>query len=288
MTGYLIINRYFSTPKLREQYDMLIKAFSKKGVSLTPRFNDSFCIDVTGDEIKDKPDFVLMWDKDVFLAKALEGQGIRLFNNSKSIEICDDKATMHVVLGANNVPCPNTVIAPMTYPNIGYDNLEFVEQAGKRLGFPMIIKLSRSSYGMGVFLAKDLFEAQNIMSSVRETAILQHYEQDSFGTDVRVFVVGGKAICAVKRSNDNDFRSNVEQGGRMEHIRLDGEMAELAQAAANATGAEYAGVDLIYGKDGLLVCEVNTSAHFGTLYRVSAINMAEYIADYVTEQIYGM
>ena len=288
MTGYLIVNRYFSTPKLLEQYDMLVKAFSKRGVQLILRRNDEFCLDVTGENLADKPDFAIMWDKDIMLAKSLEMQGVRLFDSASSIEICDDKASMHLALAARGVKCPKTIIAPMTYPNIGYDNMDFVAKAGEKLGFPMVIKLSRSSYGMGVFLAKDLFEAQNIMSSVRETAILQQYLPESFGKDVRVFVVGGKAICAVMRSNEHDFRSNVEQGGRMEYINLTLEMATLAESAAVAVEADYVGVDLIYGRDGLVVCELNTSAHFGTLYRVSAIDMAEHIADHVVEQVYAL
>ena len=74
----------------------------------------------------------------------------------------------------------------------------------------------------------------------------------------------------------------------MECINLTQEMATLAEAAAKAVGADYVGVDLIYGQGGLVVCELNTSAHFGTLYRVGAIDMAEYIADHVVEQVYAL
>ena len=106
MTGYLIVNRYFSTPKLLEQYDMLVKAFSKRGVQLILRRNDEFCLDVTGENLVGKPDFAIMWDKEIMLAKTLEMQGVRLFDSASSIEICDDKASMHLALAARGVKCP--------------------------------------------------------------------------------------------------------------------------------------------------------------------------------------
>lgn len=282
----LIYNKFFKTPKLQEQYDMFIKAFSKRNVELELRDNASFCFDLSQPLCSTEYDFGIMWDKDIPLARCLEKSGLRLFNSANAIELCDDKSLMHLAMHDMQVACPSTIIAPMTFTNIGFNNMDFVQVAGEKLGYPMIVKQAKSSYGMGVYLAKDLFQAQSIVSSIKDRVILQNYVSSSFGKDVRVFVVGGKAICAVQRENEQDFRSNVEQGGRMNSIDMTQEMAQLAQLASLSVGADYVGVDLLYGESGMLVCELNTSAHFGTLFRVSGVNMADEIADFVCRQIY--
>ncbi len=282
----LIYNKFFKTPKLQEQYDMFVKAFASRGVELELRDNASFSFDLSQPTHTTEYDFGIMWDKDIPLATCLEKSGLRLFNSAKAVELCDDKALMHIAMHDMRVACPKTIIAPMTFTNIGFNNMDFVKRAGDVLGYPMIIKQARSSYGMGVYLAQDLFQAQNIVGSIKDRVIMQSYVSSSFGKDVRVFVVGGNAICAVQRENEMDFRSNVEQGGRMHSIDMTEQMATLACQAAQSVGADYVGVDLLFGENGMLVCELNTSAHFGTLYRVSGINMAEEIADYVCHQIY--
>ncbi|MFP3648624.1 RimK family alpha-L-glutamate ligase, partial [Paraburkholderia sp. SIMBA_054] len=82
------------------------------------------------------------------------------------------------------------------------------------------------------------------------------------GRDIRVNIVGGKVVAAMKRQSDTDFRANITNGGRAFPVELTPEQQQLAIDAAEAVGAVFAGVDLLYGPNGqTLVCEVNAAAH---------------------------
>src|SRR4029434_7778690 len=71
------------------------------------------------------------------------------------------------------------------------------------------------------------------------------------GRDVRVFVVGGRALGAIeRRAPEGDWRSTVSRGGTAQAIDLLPEWERLALGAAAAVGADYAGVDLLPAVDG--------------------------------------
>ena len=57
----------------------------------------------------------MFWDKDVNLARMLEREGFRVFNNADGIEACDDKALTFIRLKNKNIKMPKTFIAPMTF-----------------------------------------------------------------------------------------------------------------------------------------------------------------------------
>ena len=48
-------------------------------------------------------DFAVYLDKDKYLGKALEKQGLRLFNRAEQIEICDDKMHTYLALSKQNI-----------------------------------------------------------------------------------------------------------------------------------------------------------------------------------------
>ena len=52
------------------------------------------------------------------------------------------------------------------------------------------------------------------------------------------------------------------------------EEAELALAAVRTLGLTFAGVDVLFGPDGPLLCEVNSNAHFKTTLACTGVNMA--------------
>ena len=56
-----------------------------------------------------------------------------------------------------------------------------------------------------------------------------------------------------------------------------------AWMAARAVGADFAGVDLLFGSSGALLCEVNSNAHFKNLMDCTGVNTAEKILDYIRE-----
>lgn len=286
MRAWLIVNGFVDSGKFRELYGYLTAAAKKHGITLEIKTSDSFAVPV-GEELckSDRPDFILFWDKDVVLAHRLEGEGIRLFNSARAIEICDSKILTALALNGK-VRTPKTVISPKTFEGVGYNSLKFVENATRVVGLPIVIKEAYGSFGAQVYLASTLEEAEKTVTSLgHKDFIMQEFIAESKGRDVRVNVVGGQVVSAMERYNDNDFRSNISNGGSMKKIALSDEIKEEAVRAARAIGLDFAGVDILFGKDGPIVCEVNSNPHFKSSLECTGVDMSEKIMDYIVRCI---
>ena len=135
--------------------------------------------------------------------------------------------------------------------------------------------------GKGVYKADSRDELRFIMNTLKmKPHFFERYISSSAGKDVRVIVVGDRAIACMQRRSAHDFRSNIELGGRGEKVELSREFEDIAIRAAKALGLVYAGVDILYGEGGKpVVCEVNSIAFFGEIERVSGINVARAYAE---------
>ena len=286
MRGWLVVNGFIRSEKFNELYYFLSSAAKKHDITLEKKSSDCFATPI-GDKIcaDNRPDFVLFWDKDIHLARRLEDEGLRLFNSADSIEICDNKIfTAKSLIG--KLPIPRTVISPKTFEGVGYNSLGFVENATRVLGLPLVIKEAYGSFGAQVYLARTLDEAKNIVTMLgHKDFIMQEFIAESYGRDVRVNVVGGRVVSAMERFNENDFRSNISNGGSMKKITITAEMEKTAIEAAKIIGLDFAGVDVLFGKDGPIVCEVNSNPHFKSSLECTGIDMSEKIMDYIAEQI---
>ena len=255
-TIWIVYNGTLSGGSFLQQRKSYARAAEKAGLHVR---------EVTAEEsvyIDEKPLFAIFADKDIYAAMSLENKGIRLFNSSECIRICDDKALTYIKLTAAGVPIPDTVIPPKIYG--GSVNNAFCISAAAKLGYPLIIKECFGSFGKQVYLAENETEMLEIKNKIGSAPfVFQRFVAKSAGTDIRVIVSGGRVIGAVKRYNTNDFRSKVENGGAVMHCAPSRFRDKLALAAANACGAAFAGVDLIEDDTGFKVCEVNSNFHFG-------------------------
>ena len=286
MKGWLIVNGFIGSSKFREIYEYLSRAAARLEITLEIKASDTFIAPV-GEKLllDDKPDFILFWDKDVHLARRLEGEGVRLFNSSRAIEICDSKILTAAAI-SKEVTTPKTVLSAKTFEGVGYCDLEFVEKTADILGLPLIIKEEYGSFGAQVYLAKTLDDARNIVKSLGYKGfVMQEFIKESEGRDMRVNVVGGKIVSAMERYNENDFRSNISNGGSMRGIELPKEFAEAAVKTCQIIGLDFAGVDILFGKDGPVVCEVNSNPHFKSSLECTGVDMSEEIMKYIAEQM---
>ncbi len=156
-------------------------------------------------------------------------------------------------------------------------------------GPPIIIKLARGTHGRGVVLAETRKAAKSVIQSFYmmdedgTNILLQEYVQESAGSDIRAFIVGGKVVASMKRQSINteeEFRSNLHQGGEGSSIKLTDEERRVAVKAARAMGLSIGGVDMMRSDRGPLVLEVNSSPGFG-IEHVTGRNVAEKIIEYV-------
>lgn len=277
----LITNGFFVNKKTEEIRMTLIKAFKDKGVSPVVLTNDN-CLAGDADKIKELGvKTALFWDKDVTLARSLENCGIRTINTSEAIQICDDKGMTFVISEKFGLPTPKTLIAPFTYSNIGYSNLDFLSTVTAEIDFPIVVKERHGSFGQQVHLAEKMADLIDLVKTIapRPMIFQEYIECDK--SDLRLEVVGNEVVAAVRRRSLNgDFRANATLGGIMTNYVPSRAEVELALAAAKAVGAEIAGVDILPGKQPRL-CEVNANAHFKRLMDATKVDVASKIVDYV-------
>jgi RimK family alpha-L-glutamate ligase len=271
MTAFLVINHFLKGEKYDILHNHLVKSAKNLGIDLKIKTNLQMLFD------NEPCDFVLFWDKDVNLAKTLEGRGIKVFNCAKSIELCDSKAKTYIALDGI-VNQPKTIVAPLSFFNADYG--EFVDRAIDVLGLPLVFKECYGSFGEQVFLCQSKSE---IMSHINgKEFLLQQFIADSVGEDMRLEIVGDKCVSAMKRKNENDFRSNITNGGTAFAVEPTPKQVDTAIKATKALGLTFAGVDIL-GED--IVCEVNSNAHIINIMNCTGVDIAPIIFKEIMDKL---
>ena len=285
MKAWLVVNSFMDNQKFINLYELLSIAFKKQNVSLEIKNASDISLQV-GAKILNKPDFAIFWDKDIYLAERLEKEGVRLFNSSRAILLCDNKILMYQELANKGIIIPRTFIAPKTFEGLNYSKRDFLNNVIKEIGFPIVVKEAFGSFGEQVYLANDIDSLNKIVDQIGyKDFLMQEFIASSKGKDIRINVVGNKAIVSMLRENDNDFRSNISSGGHGVKYEPKPEYIDLAVKAAQALGLDFAGVDVLFGKDGPIICEVNSNPQFASTLKAMGVNLADYIAEYILNNL---
>lgn len=287
--GWLVVNSYYNPAKFRSLYKVLQESADKAGLHYS-MWNSDALPTIIGSKCREpRPDFVLFWDKDVLLARAMELSGLRLFNSAQAIALADDKVQTSLRLAAFNIPQVDTIPAPTCFPGCKR-NPAAAEAAARILGWPLIIKENKGSFGQQVYLANNSQEAARILTHIGEhDCLFQRYIAASKGKDLRVTVVGGKVVCAMERhaATNDEFRSNIGTGGTASARAISPLEEKLALAATAALGLDFAGVDILMGKDEneRYVCEVNSNPQLQSTIDTCGVNPATNIMWHIRNQI---
>ena len=112
---------------------------------------------------------------------------------------------------------------------------------------------------------------------------IQEYIKESSGHDIRAYVVGDRIVAAMERYNENDFRSNIANGGTATACIATEEMERIAVTAVKKLGLDFAGVDLLIARGGTpFLCEVNSNAQFKGLKDATGIDITDALFAYIT------
>lgn len=213
------------------------------------------------------------------MVRQFEMQGVFSTASSLAVNRTRDKLRATQILARAGVGIPKTVFARETA-----DVEDVIAQAG---GTPLIIKVARGTHGRGVVLAETRKAAEAVMQAFyveRVNFLVQEFVEEADGADVRAFVVGGKVVASVKRQSlDDDFRSNLHQGGQAVAVKLTEDERRTAQKAAKAMGLPICGVDMVRSERGPLVLEVNSSPGLFSVESVTERNVAGKIIEYVEQ-----
>lgn len=209
------------------------------------------------------------------IVRQFEMQNVPTITSSIAIVRSRDKLRSMQLLAKAGVDIPKTVFA-----REATDLDDVLEQVG---GAPVIIKVARGTRGNGVVLAETRKAAKAVMQAFYVEGVsfvVQEFVEESAGVDVRALVVNGKVVASMLRQSlDDDFRSNIAQGGEGTPVKLTDEERKIAQRAAKAMGLPVCGVDILRSDRGPLVLEVNSSPGF-KIEKVTNHNVAARVIDY--------
>ena len=207
---------------------------------------------------------------------ALSQMSINVVNSAKTIERTVDKSMTSHLLDRHAIPnvpswsCESTATAR-----------HFLESE-LSAGHKVVVKPLFGSQGRGLQLLSKQDELPEL-EELNGVYYMQRYvppKSDDW-RDWRIFVVGGRAICAMERRSTN-WVTNKAQGAQCIAAQLNSEVFELAQRAAAAVGANYAGVDIIKTlKDEWQILEVNGAPAWQGIQAVSDVDIASEIVDYL-------
>lgn len=294
--GWLIYNGGLKSPKYMELNTLYIRAAQKVGIELElVANNEIYCFIQDNQSIiktpttSKTPEFILFLDKDIRLAKQLEMLGYRLFNSREVIENCDDKILTFQTLANHGITLPKTLSSALVFNGTGDGEADcgFTSIIEEEFSYPIVIKEAFGSFGMQVYLVSN---REELIAKQKELRYIPHIYQEfirsSKGRDVRIYVVGDKVVASMYRFSETDFRANISNGADMKPYQPNKAFCELALKASKVLGADFTGVDLLFGaNDEPILCEVNSNAHIKNIYDCTGVDVAEFIFKHILNQL---
>lgn len=215
------------------------------------------------------------------VVRQFEQMDVFCANTSGGISNSRDKLRSLQILSRHHIGIPTTA-----FVRDRKDVLPTIKRVG---GAPVIIKLIEGTQGIGVLLAETEKSAEGIvelLQSQKQNVLIQKFVAESKGKDIRAFVVGDQVVGAMRRvAQGQEFRSNVHRGGVTESVELDEEYKKTAIRSAQILGLRVAGVDMLEGKDGPQVMEVNSSPGLEGIETCTQLDIAGSIVDYMAAQV---
>jgi len=216
----------------------------------------------------------------------LERANATLVNPRTTINMCADKYRTALRLADYGLTQPQTKLI-----NDHEKSNEIVDKSG--IKFPLIMKTLRGSKGVGVLFVdspKGLDSIVQLIHKQDEDADLLVQEYIKTDYDVRVHILGGKFLAAMKRPViEGDFRSNVSQGSEPEKIKLTELEIEESLKASKAVGGYWTAVDFIPSKNREkqppYMLEVNSSPGTEGIEDATKMNIAKEVIEHFADKV---
>jgi ribosomal protein S6--L-glutamate ligase len=191
-----------------------------------------------------------------------------------------DKLRSLQILSRAGLGLPKTI-----FTNYSKNVKDIIQRAG---GAPVVIKLLEGTQGLGVVLAETDNAAESVIEAfngLKIRVIVQEFVKEAKGADIRVFVVDGVVVGAMKRQGkEGEFRSNLHRGGTAQIIQLTEDEENAALKAAKVMGLGVCGVDLLQSNHGPLILEVNSSPGLEGIETATGTDIAKSIIRFVERQ----
>lgn len=196
----------------------------------------------------------------------LEQRGKLVINSPAGISAAESKSQTTFLLRQAGLPVPRTVVT---------QNLDQAITAMHAFG-TAVIKPLYGSHGIGIERLEAGTDDELLQAFLDKYSVIYIQEfVPNEGRDIRAFVVGDDVSAAVYRiARDGQWKTNVFLGGSCEPCELTPEIRELCISAVKVIGLDYTGVDVMEGPDGPVILELNGTASWHGLSKVTNRNIA--------------
>ncbi len=196
--------------------------------------------------------------------------GVPVFNPPRTVEMAVDKALSLARLAGAGIDVPPSWVG---------ERAEDALAAFERLGGDVVIKPVFGSEGRGLVRVADresCWRVVHALQRIGSALYLQAFVPNE-GWDLRVFVLGGEIVAAMRRiAAPTEWRSNVAQGARAEAWpEVPEAVRRMADAVSHVIGGMILGIDLIRDDEGRwLVLEVNGVPGWRAIAAATGVDIA--------------
>lgn len=209
----------------------------------------------------------------------LEEYGVYVINPALSIEKSVNKYYTSALLEKAGIRSPRTVVTESFTESM---------RAFEELGGDVVVKPLFGSLGAGITRLTDgdiAYRVFRALESTQSVFYIQEYIPHG-NKDIRAFVIGDEVVASMKRVGAG-WKTNISSGAAPEPYEPSDEEVEASLKAAETLGLEYTGVDLMRSEDDgtLYTLEVNSTPGWEGLQKVTSVDIAERLVEYVFEKL---
>ncbi|MBU3812799.1 MAG: hypothetical protein H9893_14275, partial [Candidatus Niameybacter stercoravium] len=221
-------------------------------------------------------DFAINRSRESMLSKQLELMGIRVFNSYEVTYLANHKGRTHQFISSLGIPSLKT---SFFYP-------EFMNSEKVPFEYPFVIKAPGGHGGTEVFMVHTGYELQQILRDYGHKEWILQEVCSHVGEDVRVFVIGGKIIGAIRRYSQTDFRANYCLGGKIEWYDLHEEQKKLVERILKHLPCDYVGIDFMIDARGKFIFnELEDAVGSRSLYTLRKVDTAKLYIEHVVKSL---
>lgn len=289
MKGIVLLNAYTKSAGANRQASRIAEELNALGVQTEMRLNGAFDADIFSSRVRlaQKPDFVVYLDKDKYLSRLWEKEGVRLFNSADGVEVCDDKMLTYIALANGGVEIPDTLPAPLCYYPDARVREEYCRVVEERLAIPSSLKRVSARGGWTSTSYKILRNLQRSRRNINFfPTCIRNISPQSAGK-IRAFSSSAarpSQPCAAATTAISVPTSN--SAGAAIPPRSQSRTAKFPKGRRRLLSLDYCGIDLLEGEDGRpIVCEVNSNAFFNEAEKVTGVNIAGAYAAHIAREM---
>jgi [lysine-biosynthesis-protein LysW]--L-2-aminoadipate ligase len=219
----------------------------------------------------------ISFGRGLYATQVLNAWGIPTVNMAHVAATCGDKMATSIALARAGVSQPRVKVAFTP---------ESALAAIEELGYPVVLKPIVGSWGRLLSKINDRDAAEAILEHKESFGSYQHsiyYIQEFIrkpGRDIRAFVLGDEAVCAIYRTSSH-WITNTARGGQGEVCPITPELHKILIEAAHAVGGGALAIDVLEDPNrGYLINEVNHTMEFHTLGPTTGVDIAGKMIDY--------